>query len=318
MAILALGIGRGDEVIMPSFTFVSSANAVVMQGTRPVFAEILPGTLNLDPDDVRTRITPRTKAIIVVHYAGVSCDMDAFMQISTETGIPVIEDAAQGVDAFWRGRALGSIGQIGCFSFHDTKNITCGEGGAFLTNDSEVARKTEIIREKGTNRSAFLRGEVDKYTWIGRGSSYVQSEILAAVLMAQLEKRARIRELRKSVWEAYFSALSTFADNRLLTLPVIPPECTSNYHTFFVNTTTLSDRDPLLETLKKQDISASFHYVPLHSSPFGKNQGGLSNSLPKTDFLADSLIRLPLYPSLLQEHPDAVERVTAAFSSYFQ
>jgi dTDP-4-amino-4,6-dideoxygalactose transaminase len=317
MAIMCLNLQPGDEVIIPSFTFVSTANAVLIHGGKPVFADILHGTLNLDPEDVARKITSRTRAIIPVHYAGVSVEMDKIAALVSGTNIIIIEDAAQGVDAFYKSRALGTIGDMGCFSFHDTKNITCGEGGAFVTNSEEFARKAEIIREKGTNRSAFLRGEVDKYTWIDLGSSYIQSDILAGVLDAQWSKRAEIKTRRKIAWSRYLTALKPFSDANLIELPEIPEGCESNYHIFFITTRNPDDRDPLLDSLKASNIQASFHYVPLHSSPFGKSVSPHHTDLPVTDRRSRSLIRLPLYPAILEEHPNFDERVSEVFNTYF-
>jgi dTDP-4-amino-4,6-dideoxygalactose transaminase len=318
MAIMCLDLQPGDEVILPSFTFVSTANAILIHGGKPVFADILPGTLNLDPEDVERKISSRTRAVIPVHYAGVSVDFAALKKVTDQKNILLIEDAAQGVDAYYNSQALGTIGDIGCYSFHDTKNITCGEGGAFITSSEEIARKAEIIREKGTNRSAFLRGEVDKYTWINRGSSFIQSDILAAVLEAQWHKRAEIKLLRKAVWETYLQTLKPFADRKLITLPVIPDSCESNYHIFFVNTQDSETRDQLLEHLKSNGIQASFHYVPLHNSPFGKQLNPSQTSLPNTELLSDTLIRLPIYPGLQAEHPDYHFRVFDAFEAFFK
>jgi dTDP-4-amino-4,6-dideoxygalactose transaminase len=318
MAIMCLELKPGDEIILPSFTFVSTANAVLIHGGTPVFADIVPGTLNIDPHDVAKKITSRTRAIIPVHYAGVSIDFDALRDVIGNRDILIIEDAAQGVDAFYKGQALGTIGDIGCYSFHDTKNITCGEGGAFVTNSEQIARKAEIIREKGTNRSAFLRGEVDKYTWINTGSSFIQSDILAALLEVQWSKRHQIKAMRKQIWERYETALQPFVDRNLLKLPVIPEHCETNYHIFFVTTTSLEVRDSLLTQLKTSGIQASFHYVPLHNSPFGKSLNPLHPALPNTEFLSDTLIRLPIYPHLGTEHPDFDARVHTAFDVFFK
>jgi dTDP-4-amino-4,6-dideoxygalactose transaminase len=303
---------------MPIFTFVSSANAAVLNGATPVFADICEGTLNMDMTDVVRKITKRTRAIIPVHYAGVSVDMDVLKEISLAYGIPIIEDAAQGVDATHKNMHLGTLGDMGCYSFHDTKNITCGEGGALLTNDEALARKIEIIREKGTNRSAFLRGEVDRYTWVSQGSSYIQSDILAAVLEAQWNKRAIIKKKRQEVWQAYHTILEPLEIAKWLNRPVIPSFAASNYHTYFFTTRRTSDRDPLLEEFKKSGIAASFHYVPLHSSPFGKQIGADLYNLPKTDRLSSSLIRLPLYPALAVDFPDYLTRIEEVLYRYFR
>ncbi len=298
MAMIVLGIGPGDEVIMPSFTFVSTANAVVLRGATPVFAEIQPDTLNLDPEDVAARITPRTKVIMPVHYGGVACDMDRLCEIAREANCHVVEDAAQAVDAKYKGRYLGTIGSIGAYSFHDTKNITCGEGGAFLTDDEEMAQCAEIIAEKGTNRAAFLRGEIDKYTWVSAGSSYIPSDVLIAMLEVQLAKCAEIKEKRRQVWEAYRATLQPLAEAGGLSLPHIPDDCESNYHAFFFRVKTPAIRTRLLNEFRAQGIQATFHYVPLHSSPFGRETLKNRQELPTTEHCSQTLIRLPLYPSL--------------------
>jgi dTDP-4-amino-4,6-dideoxygalactose transaminase len=296
MAIMTLDIGAGDEVIMPGFTFVSTANAVRIHGAKPVFAEIRSSDLTLDPEDVARKITPATKAIVPVHYAGVSVDFDGIREAVNGRPISIIEDAAQAAGAFWNGRALGTVGDIGCFSFHDTKNITCGEGGAFLTQDDQLAEKAEWIREKGTNRSAYLRGEVDKYTWVSTGSSYVLSDLLAAVLQIQLEKKEKIRNARKAVWNSYYQMFETLAESGCITLPVIPDYATSNYHIFHFHVKDPSDRDPLIKAFQAAGIGASFHYVPLHNAPYARKIFEKPVSLPNTERLADTLIRLPLYP----------------------
>ena len=318
MAMIALEIGPGDEVIMPSFTFVSSANAVVLRGARPVFAEIDEHTLNLDPADVARKITDKTRAIVPVHYAGVACDMDAIMEIAKQHNLYVIEDAAQGVDAYYKGRPLGGIGDIGCYSFHDTKNITSGEGGAFLTNNDKIARKAELVREKGTNRSAFFRGEVDKYNWVSQGSSYIQSDILAALLEAQIQKRDQIKALRKSVWEAYFTALQPLADAGQIVLPHIPDYASSNYHIFFFRVTDDTRRDQVIRALKADGIQATFHYVPLHSSPYGRNILGCTAELPITQLCSESLIRLPMYPQLAEQASSLSQRVADIVTQQLQ
>lgn len=309
MAMMVLDIGPGDEVIMPSFNFVSSANAVVLRGATPVFAEIKPDTLNVDVEDVARKITPRTRAIIPVHYAGVSCDMDALLTLADQHDIYVVEDAAQGVDAYYKGEPLGTMGDIGCYSFHETKNITCGEGGAFLTNDENLARKAELIREKGTNRSAFIRGEVDKYTWVSEGSSYIQSDVLAGILNAQLEKRDAIKDRRKAVWTAYRDTLTPLAENGPLILPHIPESCQTNYHIFFFRVESPSLRNRLLDALKDAGIQATFHYIPLHSSPFGQQYVDSDEALPITEHCSETLIRLPVYPQLAERAENLARRV---------
>ena len=316
MAMLALDIDAGDEVIMPSFTFVSTANAVALRGAQPVFAEIRSDTLNLDPEDVARRITSRTKAIIPVHYAGVACDMEALESLAGEHSLSIVEDAAQGVDAYYRGKALGTLGDIGCYSFHDTKNITCGEGGAFLTDNGEIAEKAEIIREKGTNRSAFYRGEVDKYSWVSRGSSYIQSDILAALLEVQLARREEIKARRRQVWEAYYQALRPLAEAGRITLPVLPEGRTSNYHLFFFRTNTPAERGHLLRALKAEGIQATFHYVPLHSSPYGRKVLGWTEELPVTQACSETLIRLPVYPQLAPQSGELAKRAAAVVNEW--
>lgn len=301
MAMIVLDVGPGDEVIMPSFNFVSSANAVVLRGAKPVFADIKPGTLNVDPEDVAAKITPRTKAIIPVHYAGVGCDMDALLRLAHEHDVYVVEDAAQAVDAYYAGQPLGTMGDIGCYSFHETKNITCGEGGAFLTDSEEIARKAELVREKGTNRSAFIRGEVDKYTWVSEGSSYIQSDVLASVLETQLQKRDEIKTRRETVWKAYHAALAPLAQEADLHLPRIPEGRRSNYHIFFFRVATPELRNQILDALKEHGIQATFHYIPLHSSPFGQQYIEEDDPLPITQTCSETLIRLPLYPELAAE-----------------
>jgi dTDP-4-amino-4,6-dideoxygalactose transaminase len=310
MAMLVLDIGPGDEVILPSFTFVSTANCIVLRGAKPVFAEIKPDTLNIDPEDIRRRITPRTKAIIPVHYAGVGCDMDAIMEIAEEHNLWVVEDAAQGVDALYKGQYLGTIGDIGCYSFHGTKNITCGEGGAFLTNDDELARRAEIAHEKGTNRAAFVRGQVDKYSWVSIGSSYVLSDLLAAVLEVQLGKRDEIKAKRKTMWEQYYKGLKLLAGEGKVILPVVPANREPNYHIFFFRVADEETRNRVLSTLRDRGIGATFHYIPLHSSPFGKKDLKCAYELPRTEKASCTLVRLPIYASM--ESDEIASIVTSA------
>jgi dTDP-4-amino-4,6-dideoxygalactose transaminase len=317
IALSAIGLKPGDEVIMPSFTFVSTANAVLLHGGKPVFVDVLEDSLNINPVEVARKITKNTKAIIPVHYAGVAAPMKELLQLAISHNILIIEDAAQGADSWYNSRHLGTIGTMGCISFHDTKNITCGEGGMLLTNDDKLASRIEIIREKGTNRSAFLRGEVDKYTWVGQGSSYIQSDILAAVLDAQWQKRTEIKLLRKSVWDGYHQILKPFEQAKWLQRnPEVPFENT-NYHTYFFCTRRLQDRDLLIDELKKKGIMATFHYVPLHTSPFGRQFHNPSDALPITDRISNTLIRLPIFPSLETEYPDYAKRVHNVLMKYF-
>lgn len=318
MAMMVLEIDQGDEVIMPSFTFVSTANAVRMRGARPVFAEIREGDLCLDPEDVARKISTSTRAVIPVHYAGIAVDFDGIRSALDGREIAIVEDAAQAVGACWNDRALGTIGNIGCFSFHDTKNITCGEGGAFLTDDPELARRAERVREKGTNRTAFLRGEVDKYTWVSEGSSYIPSDLLAALLEAQLRKKERIRQARSTVWHAYRKTLSGAAENGWIRLPVVPSYARSNYHIFHFHTRKAADRDPLLRELRAAGIGATFHYVPLHNAPFARDKLGFRDALPRTEELAGSLIRLPLYPGLERECEEVAGRVLSVVTDFYE
>ena len=308
LALLALGVGPGREVVCPSFTFVSSANAVLRVGGRPVFAEIEETTLGLDPADVEARVTPRTAAILPVHYAGVAPDMDALLGLARRRRLLLVEDAAQGLGATWRSRALGTLGDAGCLSFHETKNVTCGEGGALVVSDPAVARRAEIIREKGTNRAAFFRGEVDKYTWIAEGSSYVLSDLLAAVLLAQLAKLDAIQARRASVVARYREGLAGWARERGVRLPPELPERTSNHHIFHLLYPDGRLRDAALAALHARGVGATFHYVPLHSSPHARAIG-VAADLPVTDRVAARLVRLPLHPLLSDED---VERVVDA------
>jgi dTDP-4-amino-4,6-dideoxygalactose transaminase len=308
LALLALGVGPGREVIRPSFTFVSSANAVLRVGARPVFAEIEETTLGLDPADVEARLTPRTAAILPVHYAGVAPDMEALLGLARRHRLLLVEDAAQGLGATWRSRALGTLGDAGCLSFHETKNVTCGEGGALVVSDAGVARRAEVVREKGTNRAAFFRGEVDKYTWIAEGSSYVLSDLLAAVLLAQLAKLETIQSRRAAVAARYREALAPWARERGVRLPAELPERTSNHHIFHLLYPEGRLRDAALEALHERGVGATFHYVPLHSSPHARAIG-VGADLPVTDRVAARLLRLPLHPLLSDED---VERVVDA------
>lgn len=309
LALLALGIGPGDEVICPSFTFVSTANAVLRTGARPVFADIEDRSLGLDPEDVERRLTPRTRALLPIHYAGVAPDMDRLVAIARRQGFMVVEDAAQGLAASYRGRPLGTLGDAGCFSFHETKNVTCGEGGALVLADDALAARAEIMREKGTNRAAFLRGEVDKYTWVSEGSSYLLSDVLAALLDAQLDKLAEIQARRARVTARYREGLAAWAAERGVRLPAELPDREANSHIFYLLFPDLAGRDACLASLRARGIQASFHYVPLHSAPQGRRLGAGDLSLPVTDRVAAGLLRLPLHPLL----GDAdVERVIEA------
>jgi dTDP-4-amino-4,6-dideoxygalactose transaminase len=308
LAFLALGVGPGQEVVCPSFTFVSSANAVLRVGARPVFAEIEETTLGLDPADVERRITPRTVAILPVHYAGTAPDMEGILGLARRHGLRVVEDAAQGLGAAWRGRALGTLGDAGCLSFHETKNVTCGEGGALIVSSPELALRAEVAREKGTNRAAFFRGEVDRYTWVAHGSSYVLSDLLAAVLGAQLAKLDHIQAKRAAVVARYRAGLAGWAHERGVRLPPELPERTPNHHIFHLLYPDGRLRDDALRLLRERGIGATFHYVPLHSAPYARSIG-FDVSLPVTDRVASRLLRLPLHPLLSEED---IERVVAA------
>lgn len=308
LALLALGIGGGDEVVCPSFTFVSTANAVLRAGARPVFADIEETTLGLDPADIENRLTSRTRALLPVHYAGMPANMDGLLAIAKRSGLRVIEDAAQAAGSRYRGRAVGTLGDAGCFSFHETKNLSCGEGGALVLADPAVAARAEIIREKGTNRSAFLRGEVDKYTWAMEGSSYVLSDILAAVLDAQLDKVAEIQSRRASVAARYRAGLSAWATEHGVRLPPRLEGSAGNDHIFYLLFADGSERDRAMAALKAAGIMATFHYVPLHSSPMGTGIHD-GRALPVTDRVALRLLRLPIHPQLSAED---VDRVIAA------
>jgi len=305
MAALLLDLQPGDEIIMPSFTFVSTANAFVLRGAVPVFVDIRRDTLNIDERLVEGAITPRTKAICVVHYAGVSCEMDPIMEIAARHGIAVIEDAAQGIFSRYNGRPLGSIGQFGALSFHETKNVISGEGGALLVNDPAGVERAEIIREKGTNRSKFFRGQVDKYTWVDVGSSYLPGEIIAAFLAAQFEEAEAITQRRLALWDRYHAWAEPYERAGRLRRPIVPANCTHNAHMYYLLLDDLADRTHFIESLKAKDIGAVFHYIPLHSSPAGMKYGRADGALPVTDDISDRLVRMPLWCGL-EEHMDAV------------
>ncbi len=314
MAALLCGLEAGDEVILPSYTFVSTANAFALRGARLVFADIRPDTLNLDETLLEQAVTGRTRAIVPVHYAGVACDMDAINAIAKKHGLYVIEDAAQGVDATYKGAYLGTLGDFGTYSFHETKNFICGEGGALITNRDGFAERAEIIREKGTNRSQFFRGQVDKYTWVSIGSSYIPADILAAFLYAQLENMEKITARRKRIYETYEAALRPLADRGLLTLPTIPADCGTNYHMFYVILADLATRTALIKHLKGKGILTVFHYVPLHTSPVGRDMGYRDGMLPVTENLSERLLRLPFYYGLEE---DDVLSVASEISAFF-
>lgn len=314
MAALLCDLQPGDEVIMPSYTFVSTANAFVLRGAKPVFVDIRPDTLNMDEMLVEQAITERTRAIAPVHYAGTACEMDTINAIAKRYKLRVVEDAAQGVYATYRGAYLGTLGDFGAYSFHETKNFSCGEGGALVSNRIGDIERAEIIREKGTNRSQFFRGQVDKYTWVDVGSSYLPADILAAFLLAQLEQMEQITAQRKRVYETYQHALQPLVDRGLMTLPTVPAHCGSNYHMFYVVLENLAVRTALIEHLRAAGILAVFHYVPLHTSPVGTSLGYRAGMLPVTEKLSERILRLPLYPTLSAEELDSV--IGEIFSFY--
>ena len=316
MAAMLCDIRPGDEVIMPSYTFVSTANAFVLRGGVPVFVDIRPDTLNLDEKLIEVAITPKTKAIVPVHYAGVACEMDTIMAIARRHGLLVVEDAAQAVLSDYKGRRPGAIGDLGCLSFHETKNVISGEGGALLVNNPALIERAEIIREKGTNRSKFFRGEIDKYTWVDIGSSFLPSELIGAFLWAQLEHAEAIIAHRRRLCAVYREALQGLADAGRLVLPQPEPEgLAGNGHMFYLFTRTAAERPALLAHLKAAGVHAVFHYVPLHASPAGQRYGRTAGSLPVTEDLAERLVRLPLYYGLAM---DEARGVAAAVRRFFE
>jgi dTDP-4-amino-4,6-dideoxygalactose transaminase len=298
MAALLLNLKEGDEVIIPSFTFVSTVNAFVLRGVKPVFADIRPDTLNIDEQALHKLITPRTRAIVPVHYAGVACAMDEITAIAREHDLAIVEDNAHGLFGKYRGRFLGTFGQLGTLSFHETKNFTCGEGGALLVNDMRFAEKADIIREKGTNRSAFIKGVVDKYTWVEVGSSYVLSDVLAAFLYAQLEARQIIQRHRKHLWDYYYANLANWAAEHGVRLPRIPDECDQAYHMFHMVLPSSEARQRAIASLGTQGIASTFHYLPLHMSPCGARFGGRPGDCPVTEDISARLLRLPFHMHL--------------------
>lgn len=314
MAAILADLKPGDEVIMPSFTFVSTANAVVLRGAVPVFVDIRPDSLNVDERLIEAAITARTRMMVAVHYAGVPCAMDEILAIAQRYGLIVVEDAAQALLSRYKKKPLGSIGHLGCLSFHETKNIISGEGGALLVNAPELVRRAEIIREKGTNRCQFFRGEVDKYTWVDVGSSYLPSELVGAFLFAQLEHADKINAARCAIFDQYYQRLRPLEEKGHLRLPFMPPDCAANGHLFYIITSSLDERTRLIDHLRRQGILAVFHYVPLHSSPAGRHFGRLSGKMACTDEVSDRLLRLPLYYGMGDED---VERVVSAVYDFF-
>ena len=313
MAALLLDIKPGDQVIIPSFTFVSTVNAFVLRGAEPVFIDIRPDTLNLDERKLEDVITSRTKAIVVVHYAGVAGDMDSILKIAGQYGIPVVEDNAHGLFGKYKGRYLGTLGCLATLSFHETKNFTCGEGGALMVNDPQYLERAEIIREKGTNRSRFFRGQVDKYTWVDIGSSYVPSDILAAYLYAQLEAREIIQARRQHIWEYYDEHLSDWAEKLGVQLPSVPSHCEQSFHMYYLVLPTLQKRQELIAHLNARDINSVFHYQPLHLSTMGHQFGGRPGDCPVTETISERLLRLPFFNDLTEADQ---ARVAAAVNEF--
>lgn len=306
MAALLADIKEGDEVIMPAYTFVSTANAFVLRGAVPVFVDIRPDTMNMDETLIEAAITEKTKAIAPVHYAGVACEMDTIMEIAKKHNLIVIEDAAQGIMSTYKGKALGTIGDYGCFSFHETKNYSMGEGGALLIRDEENVEAAEIIREKGTNRSKYYRGQIDKYTWVDYGSSYLPSDMNAAYLYAQLEIADEINEWRLRCWNRYYENLLELAENGKIELPVVPEHCVHNAHMFYIKAKDIEERTALIDYLAKKDILSVFHYIPLHTSPAGKKFGRFHGEDKYTTRESERLARLPMYYGLTIEQVDYI------------
>ena len=315
LAAILADIKPGDEVIMPSYTFVSTADAFVLRGAKAVFVDIRPDTMNIDETLIEDAVTERTKAIVPVHYAGVSCEMDTICDIAKRHNLYVIEDAAQGVMATYKGRPLGTIGDYGCYSFHETKNLSMGEGGALLIKDKANILRAEIVREKGTNRSQFFRGEIDKYTWMDAGSSYLPSELNAAYLWAQLEDAQKIYDDRMRSWNLYYEQLKPLADEGRIELPVIPEGCVHNAHMFYIKTKDLKERTDLIFYLKGKQINSVFHYIPLHSSPAGKKLGVFHGEDKYTTRESERLLRLPMYYGLGKEN---IECVTESIKNFYK
>jgi dTDP-4-amino-4,6-dideoxygalactose transaminase len=313
MAALLLDFHPGDEVIVPSFTFVSTVNAFVLRGARPVFADVRPDTLNLDESLLERLITPRTKAIVPVHYAGVACEMDEILRISRRHRIPVVEDNAHGLFARYNGKYTGTFGVLATQSFHETKNFTCGEGGALLVNDPELSERALVLREKGTNRNRFFRGQVDKYTWVDIGSSYVPSDLLAAFLKAQLEAREQIQCKRRGLWQYYWHSLEAWAQRRGVRLPIVPKECEQSYHMFYLLMPSLDQRQALISHLKERGILSVFHYVPLHLSEMGLKWGSGKEDCPVTVDVSERLLRVPFYNDLSEDEQSAVVEAIIEF-----
>jgi dTDP-4-amino-4,6-dideoxygalactose transaminase len=313
MSALLLNLKPGDEVIIPSFTFVSTVNAFALRAARPVFADIRSDTLNLDEKQVERLVSPRTRAIVPVHYAGIGCEMDAILEIAAKYSLKVVEDNAHGLFGRYKGQMLGTFGSLATQSFHETKNFTCGEGGALVINDPSLIEPAEILREKGTNRSRFFRGQVDKYTWVGLGSSYLPSDVLSAFLLAQLESHTRIQTRRKQIWDTYFSELTDWANTFNVRLPVVPAQCEPSYHLFYMLLPHLAARQGLIEHLKTQRILAVFHYQSLHLSDMGQNYGGQIGDCPVTESVADCLVRLPFFNGMTEQEQRRVIEAVKTF-----
>ena len=313
LSALLLNLAPGDEVIIPSFTFVSSVNAFVLRGAKPVFCDVRADTLNLDEAQLERHVTPRTKAIVVVHYAGVACEMHAILEIAARHGIPVVEDNAHGLFGTYHGQQLGTFGCMATQSFHDTKNFTCGEGGALLINDPQYSARAEIVREKGTDRSRFLRGQVDKYGWVDIGSSFLPSDILAAALSAQFDARDEIQGKRQHLWNRYRDALAPWAGERGVALPIVPAHCKQPYHMFYIMLHSLEHRQALIRHLRANNIVPAFHYLPLHLSPMGRSFGGTDGDCPVTEQVSDRLLRLPFYNTMTDAELDRVASTIREF-----
>jgi dTDP-4-amino-4,6-dideoxygalactose transaminase len=316
MAALLLELKPGDEFIVPSFTFVSTANAFALRGARPVFADIRPDTLNLDESLLEGLITPRTRAIVVLHYAGVGCNMDAILDIAGRHRIPVVEDNAHGLMGSYREKPLGTFGCLATLSFHETKNFTCGEGGALLINDPSYIERAEVLREKGTNRSRFFRGQVDRYSWVDLGSSYLPSDMLAAFLYAQMEVREQIQVRRQKVWDFYSANLREWAKAHSVRLPVVPDHCQQAFHMFYLLVPSLADRQMLIDYLRSRGVMSVFHYLPLHLSEMGRKFGGKPGDCPVTEYVSDRLLRLPFYNDLTEEDLNTVVASLQDFSGW--
>ena len=313
MACFLCGLAHGDEVILPSFTFSSTATSIVLTGATPVFVDVRPDTMNIDETKIEDAITPQTKAIMVVHYAGIACEMDTILEIARRHHLKVIEDAAQGVLSSYKGRPLGTIGDFGCYSFHETKNYSMGEGGALVLNHAEDIEPAEILREKGTNRARFFRGQVDKYTWVEYGSSYLPSDLNAAYLWAQLLEADRINEDRLATWRAYDEAFKPLSDAGRIQTPFVPEGCVHNAHMYYIKLRDLADRTAFIDYLREREISSVFHYVPLHSSPAGRRFGRFHGEDAYTTRESDRLVRLPMYYGMTPEDRDTVIRTALAF-----